>query len=239
MLSIPELIQDVVGAIFAARGVPDYIWQSIAAMETGGTFKTDLVNKSDIEESYGLFQLNIKGGQGTPWAHAIDTLLDPATNATIAAGPIASAYYAGRNQGIPEGPELAAYVAANSGHPGYQMDASDYRIRAVAGYAKSILGLSTPSAGGAIGDGSGTGGTGTTVTPPAWDPGGFFTGIGSWLAGLGQGTYDLARGVKTSAPTWGVKALLVVIGVGAVLIALWGMVNKTTVVVKEEPEGEA
>lgn len=148
MLSIPEQIRQQVGPIFQARGIPEYIWASIAAMETGGSFKPDLVNKSDIEQSYGLFQLNTQGGQGAAYADRPDVLLDPVLNARIAVDAIASAYNQARTlYGGHETPDVAGWVAANSGHPGYQMPLTDARIQNVVGFAKQYLGLDQLGAG--------------------------------------------------------------------------------------------
>lgn len=64
--------------IMAAKGVPSWLWKSIAAKESG--FNPGALAVTDSEYSKGIFQINVK-------AHPqyIETdLADPVTNATIA-----------------------------------------------------------------------------------------------------------------------------------------------------------
>lgn len=225
MLSIPEQIRQQVGPIFQARGIPEYIWASIAAMETGGTFKPDLVNKSSIEQSYGLFQLNTQGGQGAAYADRPEVLLDPATNARIAVDAIASAYnqahklYSGR-----ETPDVAGYVAANSGHPGYQLPLTDVRVQNVVGFAKQYLGLDQLGAG--LPGSGGPVDKSTDISQPTTDPGkqtdttqGGLTGFLARVNGL----WDSVTNPDTYKRI-GLLVLLLVIGVMLIGVAAKGAV---------------
>lgn len=114
-MGIPSAIYQAVSPVFASYGVPDYVWQSIADMETGGSF--DPKSVGDGGRSFGLFQLFTAGGQGDSYASNPDVLFDPQLNAEVAAPAIAAAYHVGRQLGMDDGPDLAAYVATNSGHP--------------------------------------------------------------------------------------------------------------------------
>ena len=112
---LPEQIRSAVHPVFLRYGVPDYVWASIAAMETGGTFNPRLVG--DAGASFGLFQLFTGGGQGDAWANKTELLLEPELNAEIAAPAIARAYADAKAQGVSDGPDLVAWVALRSGHP--------------------------------------------------------------------------------------------------------------------------
>lgn len=116
-MAISQEIYQAVSPVFQAHGVPDYVWLSIGDMETGGTFNPKTLG--DNGRSFGIFQLFTAGGQGDAYAGNPTVLYDPQLNAQVAAPAISQAYWEGKMQGIPEGPELAAYTAANSGHPGY------------------------------------------------------------------------------------------------------------------------
>ena len=101
-----------VEAIFSQQGVPPQYWIPIAVQESG-------LNPSAVSSgpnhSVGLFQLNPVGGQGVGYPHS--ELLNPVSNAKIAAPYIASAYHAGVAKGL-SGQSLLNYTAANSGHLG-------------------------------------------------------------------------------------------------------------------------
>ncbi len=154
---------DSVKAIFDAAGVPESIWVPIMLRESGGN--PNAKAETSQERSYGLFQLNIMGGQGSGYNPA--DLLDPVTNAAIAAKAIANAY-------VQYGNNLAQ-VAIASGHPG-PVSVDDYRIRAIlalqtdyingTGYAGQwrafFAGPANPGSGG----GGGSGGFDNNDKPP-------------------------------------------------------------------------
>lgn len=133
---ISSSVYNQVAPVAKASGVPDYIWQSIALMETGGDPSKKNVTKK--EASYGLFQLNTMGGQGTAYKNNPEVLYDAKLNAEIAMPAISYAYTRAKSKGMEDGPDLAAWVAANSGHPGYGMDVSDSRIQRVKNWASKI-----------------------------------------------------------------------------------------------------
>jgi hypothetical protein len=139
-LGVTEVYQ-AVSPVFQSYGVPDYIWQSIAHMETGGTFDVKAVG--DSGRSFGLFQLFTDGGQGDAYAGNGEALFDPTLNAQIAAPEIARAYHLGRQMGMSEGPQLAAWVAANSGHPGYGLPLTDTAVSVVGKVAPFYYHLTT------------------------------------------------------------------------------------------------
>lgn len=126
---VPADIYAAVDPVFRAAGVPSYIWMSIAHMETGGTFDPKALG--DNGRSFGLFQLFTDGGQGDAYRANPQVLYDPQLNAQVAAPEIARAYRLGQQLGVPEGPEMAAYVANNSGHPGYGLSPSSPFYEAV------------------------------------------------------------------------------------------------------------
>jgi hypothetical protein len=175
----PEILLKV-QAVFDRYGVPRYIWQSIAHMETGGTFDPSLKNVNmpgkpgynpakPAEASYGLFQLNTNGGQGLPWADRPDELLDPVKNAEIAAPEIARAYQVGVQKGFKDGPDLAAWVAANSGHPGYGLSLDQPAVAIVRSVAPTYIGTAPSSSGGSGNGGTfGTGPDGRPLTFQEW-----------------------------------------------------------------------
>lgn len=101
-----------VAAIFASYAIPEFIWQSIMAVESGGN--ANAYYKTGREESVGLFQLNRMGGLGT--GYSVGELKDPDFNATIAAKKMAPAYQKGVEAGL-EGFALTQYVAYSSGWP--------------------------------------------------------------------------------------------------------------------------
>ena len=98
--------------IFSGLGVPPQYWIPIAVQESG-------LNPSAISSgpnhSVGLFQLNPVSGQGVGYSQS--TMLNPISNAQIAAPYIASAYKQGVANGL-SGQTLLNYTAANSGHLG-------------------------------------------------------------------------------------------------------------------------
>jgi len=142
---ISEDIYNQVAPVAHASGVPDYVWKSIVLMESGGNPKSE--NVTDKEASYGLFQLNTRGGQGAAYASNPEKLFDPKLNAEIGIPAIARAYRQAKNQDIEDGPDLAAWVAAHSGHPGYNVPLDDYRIKRV----KALASWSVDSASGSVG----------------------------------------------------------------------------------------
>lgn len=114
----PTLFEQI-KKIFDRYGVPADVWYPIAMAESG--FNPNAKVENDRERSYGLFQLNILGGQGK--GHNKDQLLDPVTNASIAAPSIARAFAQVKN--LPR-EQWAAATAQRSGHPGGSIEnASD------------------------------------------------------------------------------------------------------------------
>lgn len=103
---------DSVNSVFTKRGVPSAIWESIATAESG--LNPAAINTKDPGGSYGLFQLNRGGGQGAGYSPS--ALLDPVTNAKIAAPAIVRAYQQGASMGYTQ-TNLAIYTAMHSGHP--------------------------------------------------------------------------------------------------------------------------
>lgn len=102
--------QQIIASVAAADKVAAWIPETIAYAES-----SDNPNAvSPSKDSYGLFQLNRKSGQGI--GYTVTQLLDPTTNAQIGIAPIASAYQAAQKQGLSGYTELE-YVADHSGHP--------------------------------------------------------------------------------------------------------------------------
>lgn len=171
---IPETIYQAVAPSFQQLGVPDYVWMAIGHMETGGTWDPKALG--DQGKSFGLFQLYTAGGQGDPYASDPTVLYDPAINAQVAAPEIARAYHLARTMGMADGPDLAAYVAANSGHPGYNLPLSDPAVQLVktnaSFYFKATAGTNPAAAPGQVGGGPAT---------PANDQMG---PVASWLNGF-------------------------------------------------------
>lgn len=128
MAKLPSWVADV-KAIFDRYGVPPEIWLPIAAAEAPGLDPL-AYNGKHPDDSYGLFQLNRKGGQGA--GYSPEFLFDPVNNATIAVKYIAPAYHKYKD---------LALVAINSGHPG-PVPTSDPRIRKIVGFQAAIKGKS-------------------------------------------------------------------------------------------------
>jgi len=102
--------QQIIASVAAADKVPAWIPETIAYAES-----SDNPNAvSPSKDSYGLYQLNRKSGQGI--GYTVTQLLDSTTNAQIGIAPIASAYQAAQKQGLSGYTELE-YVADHSGHP--------------------------------------------------------------------------------------------------------------------------
>ncbi len=99
-----------VARIFASYGVPVYVWRPIMLAESSGNPNA----VGDAGTSFGLFQLHY-GGQGTGYSRA--QLLNPVSNAQIAAPYIARAYHSVKNLNVPP-LQQAGEVAIRSGHPG-------------------------------------------------------------------------------------------------------------------------
>lgn len=132
----------MVNPVAASAGVPSYIWQSIVLMESGGNPNSHY--STSREDSYGLFQLNTMGGQGSDYASNPSVLYNPRLNAEIAMPSISAAYWEGVNSGY-GGADLAAYTAANSGHPGFGLSLNQSAVVKVHGYAESLLGSGSSS----------------------------------------------------------------------------------------------
>ena len=142
--------------IFNEKGIPSSIWATIMQVESGGNASAYVSNGR--EESVGLFQLNRMGGLGT--GYSVTQLLDPSTNASIAATAMLPAYREGLSKGL-SGLALLRYVAYNSGWPtsaGTPSLATDpvvkaYDVKLVAAYG----GASGGSSGGSSSGGSSSG----------------------------------------------------------------------------------
>ena len=154
------------------------------------------------EASYGLFQLNTMGGQGSGYANNPEALFDPKLNASIALPPIAAAYREAKKKGIPDNSiEMAMYVAANSGHPGYGLTASDEgysAVRRVGQYAAGLLGKLKDA--------------GTALLSPATDT---IEAVDNKVDSIGE-FLD-----KISKPETWQKVLLVVVGIILALVGLY------------------
>lgn len=214
-MNIPEQIQRIVSPVFEREGVPDYIWQSIGAMETGGTFDPKAKNiNPGVERSFGLFQLNTLGGQGQGLDEEL--LIDPSFNAAVAAPAIAQAYRAGRARGMEDGPELAAYVAANSGHPGYGLPLDHPAVTKVREYASQITNL------------------GKTWREAANQAGPGFASV--------EGLYKALSGTVFSGNWWrraGEIILLVLVGLAFLIVGVQAITRGQVVtIVKDALEGE-
>lgn len=107
--------EEQVAHIFSAKGVPSWIWIPIMIAESGGM--PSVISKGS-NHSVGLFQLNPVNGQGV--GYTTSQLQNPITNATIASGPIATAYHDAllHYGGNASHWELLSYTAAHSGHLG-------------------------------------------------------------------------------------------------------------------------
>jgi len=85
---------------------------AIALAESGGNPNSK--NISNIEESYGLYQNNRRGGRGT--GHSVENLLDPTYNARLSLTDLYRYYVQGREKGL-KGQDLVAYVSRNGQRP--------------------------------------------------------------------------------------------------------------------------
>ena len=92
--------------------VPWCLLFGICAAESG--LNPGASNITEKEASYGLLQLNTRGGQGAGYIPA--DLLDPAINLRIGTPPIAAAYLRAQKRGL-YGDRLIRAVCASSGHP--------------------------------------------------------------------------------------------------------------------------
>lgn len=97
-----------VSAIFQAYGIPKADWEAILYAESGGNPRAANGN------AFGLFQTTTTG-QGKGYTET--ELMNPYTNARLAAPAIAAAYDQGKMLGY-RGTALAMYTATHSGHPG-------------------------------------------------------------------------------------------------------------------------
>lgn len=105
----PEIYNQI-KSTFDRYGVPAAVWYPIMMMESGGN--PDAIG--DNGDSVGLFQLNIRAGQGFGWDKTY--LMHPIHNAEIAAPSIAAAFKAIADT-VPR-ERWAAETAIRSGHPG-------------------------------------------------------------------------------------------------------------------------
>jgi hypothetical protein len=190
--------------IFDAYGVPQWVWEAIMVAESGGNPRA---RNTRGEDSVGLFQLNRRGGQGT--GYSAEELMDPVTNARLAAPAIAAAWNAVKDavaRGMLPPDRAAAEVAVRSGHPGGRPDSpcmspvcrSAYeRIRNIAaglvGRSPEPSPVPTPTPGGHAfpAPGGGGGGTAPAVGIPSPIPGmpaielppDFFLNAGGFVVG--------------------------------------------------------
>lgn len=129
-MALPWWWNDV-KAVMAKYGVPTSVWAPILIAESGGKEKAHNPGTATVpEDSWGLFQLNRKGGQGA--GYSPDQLVIPQVNAEIAAryiGPAVKKCGAGN----------LACIAVNSGHPGL-VPTSDPRVRNIVGIGGAFSG---------------------------------------------------------------------------------------------------
>ncbi|UOF90770.1 transglycosylase SLT domain-containing protein [Fodinisporobacter ferrooxydans] len=135
-VAAPGSTTDAINYWSQKYGVPGYISYAIANAESG--LRPDA--EGDKGTSWGLFQLHQNGGQGT--GYTAGQLKNPMLNAQIGLRSIAEAYKKAKSLGIPEGPQMAQWVAEHSGHPGGNVNQGvhsslDDNIR---NYAQQILG---------------------------------------------------------------------------------------------------
>jgi hypothetical protein len=87
------------------KGIPDYVWVPIMMSESGGN--TDSHALTSLEDSRGLFQINVKAHP--QWKGV--NLYDPIENAKIAADKfISPALYQAGNMGLTNEQDITAYV---------------------------------------------------------------------------------------------------------------------------------
>lgn len=109
----------------AAAHVPLAWAYAMIAAESG--FNPNAGKDDAIEASFGLLQLNTRGGQGT--GYTPQALKDPSVNLRIGLPYIARALAASVGPNV-ELHTLVYFVATRSGHPG-QVDPEDARIRRI------------------------------------------------------------------------------------------------------------
>lgn len=128
-------VYDKIKSVFDRYGVPEYVWYPIALAESG--LNPNAVG--DNGASIGVFQINRINGQGV--GYTPDQLKDPVTNAEIAARAIVPAYQSLVGQVSQS--QLAAEVAARSGHPGGSITnpfpTTDTRIQRIQTLANDFL----------------------------------------------------------------------------------------------------
>jgi len=130
--SVSSIAAGPTGGINSAD-MPDFLRMALAIImqESNGDEKSSNVNPATGDDSHGLLQINLAGGQGIqvlewfkgeadPRAAAIAWLEDPNNNLSLGLGPIAKAYLALKKQ--PDADKMSdqsrlAFVLANSGHP--------------------------------------------------------------------------------------------------------------------------
>lgn len=118
----PESLDAIIRAESLAAGVPLDLAFTFIAVES--SFNPNAQAISAIEESYGLLQLNRRGGQGA--GYTPQQLLDPTTNLRIGLPYIRLAFEQSWSAGI--APRTFIYlVATRSGHPG-QIPEEDQRM---------------------------------------------------------------------------------------------------------------
>lgn len=127
-MAISKYVYDTVHPIAEQFGVPDYVWMSIAEMESNGNplmhystvGKKDLPAGTRAEDSYGLFSVDVIAGQGaTPeYKNNPKRLYNLSENSRVAMPHIANAYQKAKDElGMNDSPDLAGWVASHSGHP--------------------------------------------------------------------------------------------------------------------------
>lgn len=118
-------------------GVPDFVWETIAIMESNGN--PNAQNASS--QATGLFQLMPNGGQADKAirdGHTLNELKNPALNAAYAMPTIASAY--NTIKGDASFPDVTWWtkLAALSGHPYENGDTSNSYVRQLGAEMKTV-----------------------------------------------------------------------------------------------------
>jgi hypothetical protein len=130
-------IDDVIACIIRDEtrriGGAEWMHMAIAGAESGW----DPLALGDNGRSFGLFQLYIDGGQGSPWRDHPEVLFNPRFNTQIALPPIAQAEWIATARGY-QGERWIRWVCVNSGHPG-PVDLYDYRVTNIFNTAMKLI----------------------------------------------------------------------------------------------------
>lgn len=150
-MEVNRIDPSLIAPIFSKYGVPESVWLPILNVESGGNANALGDYLGGVPRSVGLFQLNRYGGLGA--GYTLEDLLDPATNAEIAASAMSKAYQKGLSLGL-SGYDLTQYTAYNAGWPtkqgvkalGYDKVVQAYEPKLQKEYT-ALMGTSTTSGG--------------------------------------------------------------------------------------------